>query len=636
MKKLFTVVGILLITICASAQNRVEVDRDYTQDVSKIKKSYGIKLSDTIANSPLSVNYTIFDKKLQNIYGFSPLPSASISGTKRAEYPSFVGTATLKYPIGLNTAILYQPDIFKGTAAENNTLAFSFSTSNTSEKEKLMTYDLPEITGKSATTYPIDEDCKSVDQNNSVSFDVNYSHLWNWGEMNIDLFAKETYSTYFGLDYRNSQTYREKPPAENIALFNNLSNKKFIKNNSSHKYNTYGVNLNFKNTPQENSKVVYDLDVIYSHTEDKAKLAGEVYTWAVPPIVSNNYKLKENYIKTNLEGGPIIGKYSMVTLGASSESVFYTGMQKFNATLLNFSLQYQLLYKGWAFNLGAKGSLNFNNLSGWDHYHTYIMPKADVSYALMENKLWLYGSIEGNNYLNSYSSLLEITDWVYPGTAMRESSVPVEALGGLKGVLTKDVTFDINAGFAKHKGLLQFKNIERVEKDIIRSPLDAYYSSHNEVFLSGSLIYQSKNLELGGKFRVSQFSKYTAYLEYKPVVAGDFKSAYRDEPALGKPKFEAELFGEYNIRERIFLGANADIRGKVVVYNRHILSADKIESIPIYAKSYVNLSVYGKYVIDSNTTVFVQAGNILNAKIQHYGMYRECCFNVGLGLLVKF
>ena len=625
-KTLFIAVGALLISLCASAQNKVEVNRDYTQDISKIKKSYGIKLSDTIATSPVSVNYTIFDKKLQNVYGFSPLPSSSLAGKMKADYPQMIFSGTLAYPLGFNGALFYQPDIFKGEASENNSLTFSLSTFNVKDKRKFLAYDYGTYVNgdfmKSGKIHTNGDGYKGLDINNTHEANINYTHSWDWGDLDADVFAKSIYSTYYGLNYTDCAFV-----GGSYDVFNYLQHRKFVKNNASHNFSNVGFNLNFKNTLLENTEFLYNINLTYSNSKDKARLAGPVYTWT-DPVEHNTFKLNENYLKLDVEAGPTIGKYSMVTLGVTSESAFTTGWQKFNVSLLDFTLQYQLQYKGWAFNLGAKASLNFNNSKGWDHYHTYIMPKADVSYALSEGRLWVYGSVEGNNYLNNYSSLMEITNWIYPGTTMREGSVPFMAKGGFKGFLAKDLTFDVSGGYAKHKGLLQFHT---VKGPTLLSPLDADYTSNNEIFMLGELAYNPEGLKIELTTKFSQFSKYTTLLEHN--VNPDI---YREEYPIGKPKFEGNLLFEFNERERIFFGINAYVRSKAIMFHYHAFEQPESRTVPYYAKGYVNLSVYGKYVINNNFTAFAQVGNILNAKIQHYGMYLERGINVGAGVLIKF
>lgn len=630
-----TLLGVmcLFIAVYAQAQNKVEVSRDYTQDISKIKKSYGLNLSDTLGSNPLNLNYSIFDKKLQNIYGFSPLPSSSIKGNMKAEYPTLIATGTLTYPLGFNGAVFYQPEIFKGDAAQNNSLTFSLSTFNVKDKRKLMESRWVENKNY-LNTHTNERGYKALDINRTHEAGINYFHSWDWAELDLDLFAKSTFSTYYGVEYYGGVL------GGNYDVYKNLEHRSFVKNNASHNYSNVGFNANFNNNIEDNAEFLYNINLTYSNSKDKANLAGEVYTWG-EATEHRTYKLSENYLKLNIEAGPTVGKYSMITLGVTSESAFTTGWQKFNASLLDFTLQYQLQYKGWAFNLGAKASLNFNSSKGWDHYHTYLMPKADVSYALSDGRLWIYGSVEGSNYLNNYSSLMDITNWIYPGTTMKESSIPFSAKGGLKGFIEKDLTFDVSGGVAKHKGLLQFvtvnSSIETIRNDavrplgIVRSPLDAYYTSNNEVFVLGELCYnpQGFKAELSTKF--SQFSKYTAAIQ-----VGEREVVFRDMYPLGKPKFEANLLLEFNERERLFVGLNAYARTKAVMRYLQEWQGGIPELSPVYAKGYVNLSVYGRYVINNNFTAFAQIGNLLNAKIQNYGMYLERGVNVGLGVLIKF
>ena len=325
----------------------------------------------------------------------------------------------------------------------------------------------------------------------------------------------------------------------------------------------------------------------------------------------------------------------MFTLGVISESAFYKKAQDFNASLLDFILKYQFVRGNWALDIGAKVSLCFNNNNNdFDHYHSFVMPQVTITHSLLTNKLWLYASLDGNNYLNAYSTLLEETEHIFPLTKLMVSSIPISLNVGLKGFIARNLNFDISAGFIEHKGLLSFVTLGSNDNDtenypIAQSPLQAYYTTHNEKFIHGELNYSSKGIRIGGAFKVSNFTKYKTHYN----IGGEVFNV--EQEPLGRAKFESNLFAEVNSRERIFFGVSAYYRGKsLMLYD--VYSVSPVVVTKIYAKSYLDLGLYAKYVYNNNITFFARIENLLNANIQHYGMYLEKELSGKIGVLIKF
>lgn len=592
--------GLSLCTInCAIGQNnKVVVDRYYDKDLTKVSKgSLNIRIADSLKKFKTGFEYNINDRKLGNIYGFNPLPSSKLGGKMIAEYPIVVAKLGLNYPMGFDGSIFFQPNIFKSDTNLANSLTFSFEHSSDWAKRKLATFDIPDF-----KLYR--SDYKSVATNSLNHIGIDYTHEWTSGELNLDAYYKRVRSSFYGIDHKS---VNELLPIgyKNIIELSNI--KSFVNNNLKKIYNKGGINFNIQSLGGEDAKFWYNVNLSYSNTSDKSNVA------SIDNIIlgtnSSATKQNENYIFANIEAGPTIGKYSMVTFNVRSESAFHSGVQKFNASLLNIGLQYQMYNGNLFILLGGEVSFSFNNKKGYDKFHNYLLPNVSVELSLLDDKLWAYGKANGTNYLNNYSYLLDKSEWVFPMTEIIESSTPLNARIGLKGFLLKDLSFDIFAGTAIHKGLQQFTTYYDITHldNAISAPLTASYSSHDELYAGGELTYSTKRLTLGGNTTFSSYSKYSELLSF--------------------PKFRANIFGEYNFRERIYIGAIGSFRSKTLAtkYNN-----------PTYSKSYFNLGAYTRYVIDNNFTAFVQVNNILNSDIQIYGHYLDKGINGSIGLLIKF
>ncbi len=597
--------------ILSQNKNKVEVKKEYEKDLTKAKKStIKIDLSDSSKNFNLNIDYKIFDRKVKDLYDFTPIPSTNLGRKMEAQYPTIIAKGSFVFPLETNADIFFQPKVFNEKQFSNNSLTFNFFHKGNWHKNNLVEWDNNLIA--------IPSKIKSHTIGWDIGGGAQYSHYWEKGELEIDAFYKRVHSTYYGLDKNLYNLFGLNEPDYTL-----LNKKNFLKNNLSHSYNQGGINLNIKSSPSINYDYAlrYNLSISYVNTSDNSNIASRE---VMNNLQGNTYNLKlyENYLKISSELGPTIGKYSMVTIGINSESALYGSEQDFNSSLLDIYASYKLRNGGWSLDLGAKGSLSFNNKDGYDKYHTYLFPKVAITYALKEDRFWAYANVEGGNSLNSYSSLLEKNVAVFPGIEIRESSIPIIGKVGIKGLVTHNLSAEIYVGAAKHKGLIQLLN--SANRAIAFSPLNAIYSNHREAFIGGSIVYNNKSFEIGAEAKLTTFTKGQVY-RGEEVNNYDYNNNFNRTRPLGYAPFEGHIYTEYNFRERIYIGADLFLRSRAYV------SPIKIES-----KGYAKLGGYFKYVINNYITAFCQINNALNADIQNYGMYLESKRNIGFGLLVKF
>lgn len=586
------------------AQNpggKVEVKKDYETDLTGAKKgALRIDFSDTLKKFDLNMDYRIQDRQIKDLYSFSPMPSAKVSSALKPEVPSFAAKIGVSFPFAPTLGLWWQPD----TGSNSDIVTVKAAHDSYYGTAKLADVDA------SGKVYALDNDAQAKQVKNTAG--VSYTHLWDEHQLDAGIGFRNAYSNYYGVDIAR---FMEKGVAFDIENYNK---KNFMKDNLSHTYNQFEFSLGANSLDSEDytGTVRYDARFSVTHTSDDAKFG----------FGPSKFKLQENLIKFNLEAGPTIGKYSMVTAGINSQTAIYKDAQDYHLSLLEGTLSYKLRRNRLSMDLGARISFCFTNKDGGDKYHSYISPKASITYKMDDDKTWAYALADGGNVINSYASLLERAPYLSPMIDLRESGTPLFTKAGIKGKASEEVDYDVYLGGAYRKGMLQFAG----------NPLDAVYSNHYEGFLGGKLGYKTEGFAAGADAKFSFWTDGERYGGSIPGVDGlsIATPAPEDYAVKGKPAgyapFEANIYAEANWDEKLFVGATVYARSSTPA-SAFLYNGQKIKY-----KGYADVGVYAQYVIDNHFTAYVNGGNLLNARRINWGMYVEKGINVGFGLLIKF
>ena len=608
--KIILAAAVTLLSASAFAQNptgRVEVKKDYQTDLTGAKKGImKIDFSDTLKRFDLNLDYRIQDRQLRDLYSFSPMPSAKISSEIKPEIPSFAAKVGIGFPLAPSVSVYWQPALY----SSSDFLSLKAGHDSYHGMAKLASVN---DNGKVFATGD-----KSQLKESRNSFGASFTHLWKEAQLDADLSYRFGHNSYYGIDlarYGMTGWFTE----DNKLL---MRSKDFMKDNMSHDYGQFEAAVEAQSIESDDysGKFHYRGRLSFTSTSDDSKFG----------LVDENppykYKLKENLLKFNLEAGPTIGKYSMVTAGINSQTTFYSNAQNYHLSILEGTLVYKLRRDRLSMDLGARLSFSFNNKDGSDKYHNFISPKVSITYRLDDGKTWAYAIADGGNVINSYASMIERFPYISPLIDIRESGTPLYAKGGFKGMATENVDYDVYAGGAYRKGMLQFAG----------NPLDAVYSNHAEGFVGARIGYKTKGFAAGADAKYSFYTEGEKYAGAIPRLDGisnpdpapsDF--AVKGKP-VGYPPFEANLYAEINFEEKLFIGATLYARSSAPA-SPFLYNGKKIKY-----KGYADLGVYAQYVINKNFTTYVSVGNLLDADRINYGMYVEKGINIDFGLLLKF
>lgn len=602
----------LVLPLASNGQNRVEVKKDFENDLTGANKSgRSIVLPDSLKNLKTDFRYEILEKQFRNQAGFSPLPSANIFNRMEAEYPVFLAKAGFNERFNPELAAFLNPDLPKSANGSSNNLSAKFGHLYRTYKAGIAKIDGDRLSGSGLN---------SLRSQQETGIEVSYGREWKKGSLNTDVFLRSMHDTYSGFSFESLPEYGS---MKDDISSGHLMRKSFMKENASHSYSQFGWNASLSSVADFGSreKFHYDAALTITSTLDEAKLFSPSQLGSPDFAVNESVKriapkLGETYVKADISGGPSIGRYADATIGVTYESAFYSKHQDYHHSLFDVYASTAFTKGKWSISLGAKASLDFNNKKGADGRHVFIAPMISAVHAMIENSLYAYVTAEGGNSLNNYSALLAKYSAFSPLTDMRTTAVLDDIKVGLRGAATRNLSFNIYGGYANRKSMAQIVTSQALYKDGYTA-LDLAYSNHVEIMLGGELSFKSESFDAGVSAKYSYYDK--------------SKKRYRDmilsaERPYGYAPFEAYGYAKYRFRERITVGADARLHSKTPQ-----LTGTK----GVKSRAYANIGLYGEYSLLRKISIYAQLTNILDNEIIDYANYMEKGFGFNFGVLIK-
>ncbi len=587
----------------------VEVQKDFDSKIPNIHKSrLNTSIPDSLSSFNLNFNYSIFNKPYRDLYEFSPLPSAQIQSKVKTENPIFLAKLAVGYPLTPDAGVWFQPRMKGGSTLQFNALYNAFYGK------------LPLVNINNDLKAAADKEIKASANNSTFGIGGRYGYSWNSGELSLALKYKTSYNTYYG--FVPSSLYSVDSRPSEIDLIAAIGKDSYMKENFSHRYNQIGASfsINSIDAVSRGAKINYNLNINYLNTSDKLPESS-------PLLTGTSNKLNENLIQISGEIGPTFGKYNKFTIGFNSENVLYGNIQDYKYGLYEITPQYSFEKGRLKIKAGVKISGRYKGKDETDTYHNTFFAKAGLSYEIAKNSFWIYANLNGGNYLNAYSSLLEQNRWVSQNADLKAGSIPLSVNGGFRGQVHNKFSYNFYARYTVHEGLLQYITAPQVSADpgIIRydSRLYTAYSNHREFTVGTELAFDTR------AFTANAAIEYSSYTKAKKSSIIDGHSPF------GYAPLKCNLGAMYNYRERIYIGLNANIRGAAPVFHQPLITPAPIFEQEAQIKAFCNLALKFRYVINPVFSVFATGENLLDSHIQYYPQYIEKGISFNVGVLVK-
>jgi len=230
----------------------------------------------------------------------------------------------------------------------------------------------------------------------------------------------------------------------------------------------------------------------------------------------------------------------------------------------------------------------------------YIFPNIEVKYSLFNDLFIPYAGMRGQTTPTTLRYIVKENEFVQPNINLKNENTSIDFYGGMKGTLSKNMSFNIGVSYAYKKNVALFVN------DTIYSPVNRFnvlYDDLKHFTIEGTLSYQKIE-----KLKIDLIAKIHSY-ELK-------QQAY----AWNKHTFELITSLQYNLYDKLYAHIDFTLQHgrKALVYvdEKNVYT----ENNQLYRKldliSDINVSLEYRYT--QRFSVFAQFNNIVGKRYQRW------------------
>ncbi len=323
----------------------------------------------------------------------------------------------------------------------------------------------------------------------------------------------------------------------------------------------------------------------------------------------------------------ITTNFTIDYLGGSFDRSFLVDQElNYTSLLLGVTPNLVILRDDLTVNLGASIFYAVDTENNDNDF--FIYPQVTASYRLVDEFVIAYGGVEGKIIQNSYYDFVEENQFVSPTLNVAPTDQQYDAYIGLKGKLSNNIGYNIRGSYISenNKPLFRLNQINAIGNPeggfAFGNSFNVVYDDVNTISVFGELnINVNRNFTLGINAEVFD---YTTDIE---------------EEAWNLPTIKGSLFGDYQIDEHWFAGANIFYIGErndLFIPEGFIVDPIGSQSEVLTLDSYFDVNFHAGYRFDNQLTAFLKLNNITGNEFARWANYNVQGFQVLAGVTYKF
>ena len=247
----------------------------------------------------------------------------------------------------------------------------------------------------------------------------------------------------------------------------------------------------------------------------------------------------------------------------------------------------------------------------------FLYPKVEIKYSMFNDIFIPYIGIDGDLKQNTFRGFSALNPFlnVYQDS-LRNNNNLFSFHGGIKGVLSNEIGFNLKADYSRHIGYGLF-----VSDSSRRNTFGIVYDTLNIMQIEGSMTYTLKN-----KLNVEGIARYNSYQTTNNAYAWNL------------PQLEFILRGKYNLYDKLY----AQLDGELLFGRKALLldstGSDGFEDGQYFVslKPLIDLNLEAEYRYNSRVSVFLQLNNLVSVRYNRYYNYPVQGFQLMGGITCRF
>ena len=497
------------------------------------------------------------------------------------------------------------------------------ATIETTEKIKQL-YPFYAKVGIGSTIMPLGELFFNSTRSRSALYGAHVKHLSSFGDVknrdNIKYAPAsfdKTSALVFGKFTKNNITLGGNLNYENYGYHNyGIQNENINADSIEQRINRTGFDLNLLVNRGDSARLNLAFDIAYRNLASKSRFLDTLEDW----------KAKENSFLFNTRGwfnkgtecfyGNIGIRYNGYKYGiADSATIIDTGIV-LNNTIIDLypGISSQLLQNKLNVDVGVGLSIDVNTVS-----RAYIYPRASISYSLLNDLIIPFIGIRGGLNQTTFDVINRANPYVLTNVLLANENKPYDLFFGVRGGITKQITYGINASFARVNNKAFF--VTDTFYTTLGNQFSIVYDSLNLTTLEGCISYQlNEKLKIDG---VGRFYSYEMMNEAK---------------AWNLPQLQFTLRGSYNLYDKFLIRADLTLESgrmaKVVGPGNGVIFENNQYFMPLGFIADGNLGVEYRY--SKRVSAFLQINNLASQRYSRWLNYPVMPIQVMAGITARF
>ena len=328
-----------------------------------------------------------------------------------------------------------------------------------------------------------------------------------------------------------------------------------------------------------------------------------------------------------ISGELITTDFTIDYLGGSFDRGFFTDEElKYSSLFVGVTPNLLILRDDLTVNLGASIFYAFDPENSDSDF--FIYPQVTASYRLVDEFVIAYGGIEGKLIQNSYYGFAQGNQFVSPTLNIVPTDQQYDAYVGVKGKLLPNLGYNLRGSY-----------ISENNKPLYRLNAVNSFSDPGSGFAFGNsfnVIYDDVNtISVFGELNVNVNRNFTLGINAEVF---DYNTDNEQE-AWNLPTIQGSLFGDYQINDHWFAGANIFYVGQ----REDLFIPDNLGNplSPVTPEllnldSYFDVNAQLGYRFEKQLTAFLKLNNIAGNEYARWANYRVQGFQVLGGVTYKF
>ncbi len=419
---------------------------------------------------------------------------------------------------------------------------------------------------------------------------------------------EKTYSLKGDLNYNNQglHYYGWKIPTDSVD-----------RKTTAQRYQDVGGAFSFASHKKDSATLNYNVGLSYANFSSKKPTADSLADW----------RARENYFAINASGWYKYGKeifaadfniryngYKYGSIGDTNISMLDSGIV-LNNTIINLKPTITTFSKDN--RLKAKIGVDIV-VDAHTTTKAHIYPVAEVKYSLFNDIFIPYIGLRGGLKQTTFKSLTVDNEFVLPNLAMQNENTIIDFYGGFKGTLSKRMSFNISASFARIQNKALFVTDTTYS---VGNKFNLVFDTLNLTTIEGSLSYQ-----LNEKLKIDGIGRFYSY------------SLLNNSYAWNLPQWQAIARGSYNLFDKFLVNLDLNFEGgrKALVY---ALEDDVTIENNQFAKTLglvadINLGIEYRY--NKRISAFVQMNNLASQRYNRWYNHPVQVFQFMGGITARF